>query len=104
MRAKRDRPTAVGLEHMGRLKTMRCICCTLLDRKQEQITDVHHIREERTARNDMLTIPLCWDCHQGPNGIHGDKTYLRILKMSEWDLLAATWEIMLRQRMLPLEF
>jgi hypothetical protein len=57
--------------------------------QQESKTDVHHIREGREARNDFLTLPLCHDsCHQGPKGVHGDKTYLRMLKTSEWGLLA----------------
>lgn len=80
---------------MGRVKGMACICCTLLGRAQESVTDAHHIREDREERNDWLTIPLCHDdCHQGPNGVHGDKTYLRMLKMSEWGLLGATIERM----------
>lgn len=39
---------------------------------------------------DYLTIPLCYECHQGKLGIHGDKTYLKIFKMSELDLLNET--------------
>lgn len=74
---------------MMRIKRMPCICCTLLGSKQESSTDAHHIRQDREARNDWLTIPLCHNsCHQGPLGVHGDRTYLRILKMSEWALLA----------------
>lgn len=78
--------------HMGRIAEMPCICCRLLDLKQSKPTNVHHIREDREARNDFLTLPLCWYCHQGPKGIHGDKTYMRMLKMSEWELLAKVIE------------
>jgi hypothetical protein len=93
---KRSTPLTKGASrHMGRIKEMPCICCTLLGRRQESTTDAHHIREDREERNDFLTIPLCHsDCHQGTNGVHGDKTYLRLLKMSEWGLLAATIERM----------
>lgn len=84
--------TPAARRHMGRIKAMRCVCCRLLGRQQQQITDVHHIREGRQARSDWLTLPLCWDCHQGPNGVHGDKTYLRQLQMREFDLLAVTLE------------
>jgi hypothetical protein len=80
---------------MRRIKTMRCICCSLLGREQQSTTDAHHIRANGQARNDWLTIPLCHDdCHQGAQGVHGDRTWLRMLKMSEWDLLAATIERM----------
>ena len=35
-------------------------------------------------------VPLCPDCHQGTNGIHGNKSYMRIRKLSELDMLANT--------------
>lgn len=76
-------------DHTGRIAAMPCVCCKLLGMTQSSKTDVHHIREDREPRNDYLTIPLCHDgCHQGPHGVHGDKTYLRMLKTSEWGLLA----------------
>lgn len=88
-----DRPTKAGLRRMGKIKAMRCVCCYLLDREQRSPTDCHHIREGRQERNDFLTLPLCHDdCHQGPSGVHGDKRWLRLLKMSEFDLLAVTLE------------
>lgn len=75
--------------HMERIGQMECICCRLLGMRQESRTSVHHIREDREEKNDWLTLPLCKEgCHQGPKGVHGDKTYLRMLKMSEWGLLA----------------
>lgn len=86
-------PTKAASAFMGRIKAMRCICCELLGREQSSITDVHHIREGRQARNDYLVLPLCHDdCHQGPSGVHGDERWLRMLKMSEFDLLARVIE------------
>lgn len=88
------KPTKAEREHMGRIKAMDCICCTLLDRRQSSPTDVHHIRTGQGGAQragNFLVIPLCHDdCHQGRNGVHGDKTYLRILKSTELDLLDAT--------------
>jgi hypothetical protein len=54
---------------------------------------VHHIREgqglaQRAAH--YLTIPLCHECHQGKNGVHGNKSFMNIAKVSELDLLADT--------------
>jgi hypothetical protein len=40
--------------------------------------------------SDWLTIPLCSDCHTGSQGVHGDKTMMRIHKVTELDLLADT--------------
>jgi len=57
----------------------------------------HHIREGQgmaQRASDFLAIPLCPDCHQGPMGIHGDRTMLRIHKMTELDLLAKTIQLL----------
>lgn len=92
----KQKATAAESAHMGRIAGMQCICCYLLSRRQESKTDVHHIRTGQGGQQragHMLTLPLChFDCHQGSNGIHGDQTYLRILKMSELDLLDVTLE------------
>lgn len=56
---------------------------------------VHHIREGQgmaQRASNFLVVPLCPDCHTGPLGVHGDKTMLRIHKMTELDLLAQTIE------------
>ncbi|WP_366518672.1 Ref family recombination enhancement nuclease [uncultured Gilliamella sp.] len=79
--------------HASVLSNMPCICCELLGQRQQGRTCIHHIREGQgiaMRAGDYLTIPLCYECHQGKLGIHGDKTYLRILKMSELDLLNET--------------
>ena len=59
--------------------------------------EVHHIREGQGAAQraaDTLVIPLCWSCHQGPNGIHGlgRKGFYMRYKKSELDYLAETIE------------
>lgn len=73
---------------MGMVKQMRCVCCALMGRHQTTPTEFHHIRAGGQARNDFLGIPLCEDCHRGPNGVELNRTYLKILKLNEWDLLA----------------
>ena len=42
--------------------------------------------------SDWLTIPVCPECHRGSNGIHGDKSMLRITKKTELSLVADTLE------------
>ena len=89
MRSKNSpRASAAEVAHLGRVKQLRCVCCYLLEREQSHPTDVHHIRAGGEARSHWLVIPLCWDCHQGQNGVEEKRTYLRILKVSEWGLLA----------------
>lgn len=73
--------------YMGLVAQLPCACCGMPG------VHVHHIREgqgmaQRAA--NYLVIPLCPDCHQGPNGVHGDKTYMRIKKLTELDMLADT--------------
>lgn len=80
--------TAAEKRHMGRVSALPCACCG-----QSAPSAVHHIRSgqgmaQRAAH--WLTIPLCQSCHQGPNGIHGDRSLLRVMKMDEIELLANT--------------
>jgi hypothetical protein len=39
-----------------------------------------------------LTVPLCVPDHTGPQGIHGDRSAMRLRKLTELDLLAGTIE------------
>ena len=69
-----------------------CVLCQRFDIHTHPVT-VHHIREGQgiSQRADhFLTVALCPDCHQGSRGIHGDRTYLYIAKVTELDLLADT--------------
>lgn len=76
-----------GLRHMGKVAQLPCACCGASG------VHVHHIREGQgmaQRASDFLTIPLCPDCHVGPLGVHGDKSLMRIRKLSELDMLAET--------------
>ena len=82
-------PTKSEKRWMDRVAQLPCALCG------EHGVHVHHIREGQgmaQRASNFLTIPLCPDCHTGPLGIHGDKTMLRIKKMTELDLLAQTIE------------
>lgn len=82
------------MTYIQEIRAMPCICCELLGIPQTSPTDAHHIRTGMgmAQRNhDELAIPLCHDdCHQGPRGVHGDRSLLKILNMDELDLLAVT--------------
>jgi len=80
--------------HVERIKRMDCCLCGATG-----TSDAHHIREGQgmsQRASDVLVIPLCKSCHQGPNGIHGDRSMLRIFKVEELDLLAITLEKLLK--------
>lgn len=77
--------------HMGRVAELPCSCCGAHG------VHVHHLREGQgmsQRASNWLTIPLCPDCHTGPNGIHGNRSLMRIQKIEEIDLLARTIEAM----------
>ncbi len=66
-----------------------CVNCKILGKKQETPTAVHHPRDGvglALRSGDFCTIALCYDCHQSPLGIHGDRTYKRMAKVTEWEL------------------
>lgn len=77
--------------HLGRVASLPCCLCG------NSPVEVHHIREGEAAgagqrSSDWLAIPVCPSCHRGSKGIHGDKSMLRIRKMTEIDLVAETLE------------
>ena len=81
--------TKAERRHMGRVAELSCLTCGA------DGVHVHHIREGQglsQRASNWLTVPLCPDCHLGPNGLHGDKSIMRVLKLDELDLLAMTIE------------
>lgn len=89
--------TAKEKRHMARIAEMGCVLCERLGMAQSGRTYVHHIREgqgKSQRASAFLTIPLCYDCHQGREGIHGDRSLLRVAKCEELDLLADVIERM----------
>lgn len=90
--------TSRGRSYLGRIAGLPCALCARLGQQQSGRTYAHHIREGQgmsQRANDFLAIPLCYDCHQGPCGIHGDRSLLRVAKCEELDLLADTIELVI---------
>lgn len=56
---------------------------------------VHHVMEGRTPgrrSGDFCTVPLCWECHAGKDGIHGTRQRWGLHKASELEALNRTME------------
>ena len=73
--------------HLDRVADLPCCLCG------DSPVTVHHIRESQgmaQRASDWLTVPLCPSCHQGPKGVHGDRSMMRIMRMEEMDMLADT--------------
>ena len=79
-----------------------------LHRMIDDFTDHHEITLRSKSRiregqgksqraSNFLTLPLCPSCHTGPQGVHGDKTMMRIMKTDELGLLADTIEAVFRE-------
>lgn len=74
---------------MRLVKSLPCVLCKLLGSQQSGPTHAHHPRDGvgmSQRGGDFSVCALCEDCHQGPLGIHGDRTLLRMAKVTEWDL------------------
>ena len=60
---KKSNP-AKNKAHLGWVASQSCMVCGWAP------VQVHHIRILGEPRDDLKTIPLCYDHHQGTNGIH----------------------------------
>jgi hypothetical protein len=93
---RREAPRAAAKEraHMDRVARLGCVLCRRLGLAQAGKTDVHHLREGQgmaQRSSNWLVAGLCHErCHQGPTGVHGDRSLLRQAKATELDLLAWT--------------
>ena len=81
MRSRNSKPlTRAEFEHMGRVKELPCSCCAGPGGFAHHIVQGYH----------FATVGLCYDCHQGPNGWHGNKSLWRIYKHDELSALNVT--------------
>jgi hypothetical protein len=76
-----NRPNTRERLHLAKIKEMPCGVCNA-----SPPSDAHHI----VQHNQYLCIPLCKDCHQGYNGIHGTKALWRVRKLDELMVLNET--------------
>jgi hypothetical protein len=82
MRSKNSRAfTASESAHVEAVKSVACVVCDA-----PAPSAAHHINQGQ----HYTVVALCWHCHQGPQGWHGDKTLWRIRKMDELAALNET--------------
>lgn len=77
--AKRITPSESA--HMSRVKSLPCSVC-----HAPGPGEAHHIRQGQ----HLTTVALCFECHRGRGGWHGDKTLWRLRKIDQLDALAVT--------------
>lgn len=53
-------------------------------------TSLHHIESVRDELSEYAVVPLCYDHHQGQNGVHGlgRRGFVARYKLTDVDLLA----------------
>lgn len=64
------KPSAAGKAHMAAVARLACVICGA------RPVSVHHCISGRYGQRkapDTDIIPLCWNHHQGPDGIHTSK-------------------------------
>lgn len=63
------KPNAEEKRHEERLETLPCFGCARFG------VSCHHTMlkfpAKRWRRDHRYQLPVCWNCHQGPQGIHG---------------------------------
>lgn len=70
-----------------------CVLCSEIGMIQRAPTTIHHARTGQgmsQRASHWMVAALCRDCHQGPEGIHGDRSLLRVANLDELDLVAIT--------------
>ena len=83
--------TAAMKKHMDKVAQLPCCTCGA------EPVELHHVREGQgmaQRASNWLVVPLCPSCHRGSKGVHGDKSMMRLKKMTELDMLAMTLERM----------
>ena len=86
--------SAAEKRYKNKVASLGCILSAYLGQGYVP-AEIHHIREGQgmfERASDFLIIPLCPEYHRGPNGLHGNKSIMRIAKLEELDLLALTIE------------
>lgn len=82
MRSKNSKAlTSAESRHLAAVKELPCAVCDA-----PAPSSAHHIKQG----DHFTAVALCWHCHQGAQGIHGDKTLWRIRKLDELGALNIT--------------
>lgn len=89
---KADRPRN-NPAYLARVRSLPCCICEAFGERQESATQAHHPFHDRYSTVkalDEMAIPLCWDHHLGPKGIHTNKTEWRAKYGADHEWIAAT--------------
>lgn len=76
-------------DYENRVRNIGCVLCRSLDLGLTSAA-IHHVESIRDALSAYAIVPLCYEHHQGPNGVHGlsRRGFEARYKLTEIDLLA----------------
>lgn len=89
-------------KHLERVRSIRCVVCTTMGVVQSTPTAAHHVESVRDGLSDYATVGLCYEHHQGPNGVHGlsRRAFEMRYRLSDIDLIALTIRALDRERVI----
>lgn len=85
---------AAGKAHMARVAQLPCVIC------HASPVEVHHCISGRFGQrraSDFDTIPLCYRCHRGPEGIHASKSAWEAINGPDTDFLPVVADMLAGQ-------
>jgi hypothetical protein len=84
-------------QYEDRLRALPCIVCFHMSLKG-RCQELHHLGDAE-ERDDTNQVPLCFDHHQGPNGIHGlhRREFHRRYRLSDLQMLAITRRLYMKE-------
>lgn len=87
-------PNAAERRHEQRLEKLPCFGCGRFG------VSCHHVMTDfpakRWRRDHRFQLPVCWACHQGPQGIHGlgsERAWLATVGISEAEMIAYVFDL-----------
>jgi predicted metal-binding protein len=78
--------------YLERVRSLRCVVCTLMGEVQSTPTQAHHVESVRDGLSDYATVALCHWHHQGAGGVHklSRRGFETRYKLTDIDLIALT--------------
>lgn len=74
---QKSKPAPKNPHYLAAVRELPCCICEAFGEIQRSPTAAHHVFSDRWGTfktPDESAIPLCWDHHQGPVGIHSRKS------------------------------
>lgn len=76
-------------DYQSRVRDLGCIICKEMGLGNTPAA-IHHVESIRDGLSEYAVIPLCYDHHQGPEGVHGlrRKVFEMRYRLTDVDMLA----------------